>query len=71
MSIRLQFVAGTAAIVMMGCASTFKATHDYDADHDFSSYQTSAWISKNPMKVSASAGATCCSRTATSSTITL
>ena len=33
------------------CASTFKATHDHDAGHDFSNYQTFAWISKNPMKV--------------------
>ena len=33
------------------CASTFKATHDHDSGHDFSNYQTFAWISKNPMKV--------------------
>lgn len=33
------------------CASTFKATHDHDASHDFTGYQTFAWISKNPMKV--------------------
>jgi hypothetical protein len=37
--------------LMGGCASTFKATHDHDANHDFTNYQTFAWISKNPMKV--------------------
>jgi len=37
------------------CASTFKATHDHDANHNFSNYQTFAWISKNPMKVAATA----------------
>lgn len=36
---------------LAGCASTFKATHDHDANHDFSNYQSFAWISKNPMKV--------------------
>jgi len=40
--------------MLAACASTFEATHDHDADHDFSSYQTFAWISKNPMKVSTS-----------------
>jgi len=40
-----------ACALMGGCASTFKATHDHDANHDFSTYQTFAWISKNPMKV--------------------
>ena len=42
-----------ACAVLAGCASTFKATHDHDADHDFSNYQTFAWLSKNPMKVAA------------------
>ena len=43
--------------LLAACASTFEATHDHDADHDFSSYQTFAWISKNPMKVARSAAA--------------
>ena len=33
------------------CASGFKATYDSDPAHDFSGYQTYAWISKNPMIV--------------------
>jgi hypothetical protein len=37
---------------MLGaCAAGFKATHDHDSGHDFSKYQTFAWISENPMKV--------------------
>jgi len=45
------FSAVVVTSLLGGCASTFEATHDHDADHDFSSYQTFAWISKNPMKV--------------------
>jgi hypothetical protein len=33
------------------CATGFKATYDSDPGHDFSSYQTYAWISENPMIV--------------------
>lgn len=33
-----------------GCASGFKATHDHDSQHDFSNYQSFAWISEHPMK---------------------
>ena len=46
-------ILGTAlgVILLAACASTFKATHDHDTNHDFSNYQTFAWISKNPMKV--------------------
>lgn len=40
------------SIVLSACASTFKATHDHDANHDFANYHTFAWISENPMKVS-------------------
>ena len=40
-----------AAVALAGCATGFKATHDHDSDHDFSKYQSFAWISKNPMKV--------------------
>lgn len=42
-------------LMLSGCASTFKATYDHDANHDFSNYQTFAWISKNPMKVAQTA----------------
>ena len=38
-------------LVLAGCAAGFKATHDHDTDHDFSGYQTFAWISENPMKL--------------------
>ena len=43
--------AAVFTFLIGGCASTFDATHDHDANHDFSNYQTFAWISKNPMKV--------------------
>ena len=33
------------------CATGFKATYDSDPSHDFSGYQTYAWISANPMIV--------------------
>ena len=36
---------------LAACASTFEATYDYDRKHNFSNYQTFAWISKNPMIV--------------------
>ena len=39
------------ATALGACATGFKATHDHDASHDFSGYQTFAWISENPMKV--------------------
>jgi len=45
------FSAVVVTALLGGCASTFEATHDHDANNDFSSYQTFAWISKNPMKV--------------------
>jgi hypothetical protein len=40
-----------ACVLLTGCATGFKATHDHDPSHDFSEYQTFAWISENPMKV--------------------
>ena len=40
-----------AAGFLGGCATGFKATHDHDSGHDFSGYQTFAWLSENPMKV--------------------
>ncbi len=36
---------------LSGCASTFKATHDFDSANDFSRYESFSWISPNPMKV--------------------
>jgi len=52
MAIRRNFLGIVLAALMLGaCASTFKATHDHDSGHNFSNYQTFAWISKNPMKV--------------------
>jgi hypothetical protein len=44
------------ALVSLGlaaCASGFKATYDADPAHDFSGYQTFAWISENPMIIGA------------------
>lgn len=45
------FGAVLTVLLLGACASTFKATHDHDAGHNFSNYQTFAWISENPMKV--------------------
>ena len=39
------------SVVLMACATGFNATYDSDPSHDFSSYQTYAWISENPMIV--------------------
>ena len=44
----------TTAVASLGlgaCASGFKASFDSDPAHDFSGYQTFAWISANPMIV--------------------
>ena len=52
MTIRIRILCAVSALALLGaCASTFKATHDHDANHDFSNYQRVAWISKKPMKV--------------------
>lgn len=45
----------TAAMLIGACASTFKATHDHDPGHDFSNYQTFAWISEHPMRIGTTA----------------
>ena len=37
--------------LLAACASGFKAIYDSDPSHDFSGYQTYAWISENPMIV--------------------
>jgi len=45
-----------AALMLAACAAPgFKATHDHDDSIDFSSYQTFAWISENPMRLGATA----------------
>jgi hypothetical protein len=44
-------VIASLSIGLGACASGFKATHDSDPTHDFSGYQTFAWISENPMIV--------------------
>jgi hypothetical protein len=42
------------ALMLGACAAPgFKANHDYDDSVNFSSYQTFAWISSNPMKLGA------------------
>ena len=44
----------SAALILAACAAPgFKATHDYDDSVNFSSYQTFAWISQNPMMLGA------------------
>ena len=50
-SLTQAYCAAISVLLLGGCASTFEATHDHDANHDFSNYQTFAWISENPMKV--------------------
>ncbi|MGI9455386.1 MAG: DUF4136 domain-containing protein [Aeoliella sp.] len=48
------FAVLCAAVILAACAAPgFKATHDYDDSVNFSSYQSFAWISQNPMKVGA------------------
>lgn len=53
MAIRRIFVlaAALASLGLSACATGFKATYDADPAHDFSGYQTFAWISENPMIV--------------------
>lgn len=53
MSIRRVCLLAAAflSLGLAGCASGFKATYDSDPAHDFSAYQTYAWISANPMIV--------------------
>lgn len=47
-------IAALATTVLLyGCASGFKATHDFDETKDFATYKTFAWISEHPMKLGA------------------
>jgi hypothetical protein len=54
---KLYLMVALVAAIFGGGATGFNATHDHDPDQDFSGYQTFAWISAHPMKVSAPAGA--------------
>lgn len=49
MIVRNGLWSAIAMLFVSGCATGFKATHDYDSSHDFSNYQTFAWMSRNPM----------------------
>ena len=51
MRIRRVLILVTAFLSLTACATGFKATYDSDPAHDFSGYQTFAWISPNPMIV--------------------
>jgi len=42
-----------SAILLVGCATGFEATHDHDPSNDFTGYKTFAWISEHPMTVGA------------------
>lgn len=48
--IRLLGIAGFL-VFMAGCASSFKATHDFDNANDFSRYENFSWISDKPMRI--------------------
>ncbi len=50
---KIGFLIVSAAVFLGGCASGFKAIYDHDRAHDFSAYQTFAWISPRPMIVGA------------------
>ncbi len=45
------FAIVVMSVVLGGCPSGFKAIYDHDPAHDFSAYQTFAWISPRPMKI--------------------
>ncbi len=47
------FAIAVMSVVLGGCASGFEAIYDHDRAHDFSAYQTFAWISARPMQVGA------------------
>ena len=47
----LIIVTAFFSLSLAACATGFKATYDSDSSHDFSGYQTYAWMSANPMIV--------------------
>lgn len=52
MQILRNTLAAVAVVALLsGCATGFKATHDYDSANDFGTYKTFAWVNENPMKV--------------------
>jgi hypothetical protein len=48
---KIYIVMVSTALFLGGCASGFEAMYDHDRAHDFSAYQTFAWISPRPMTV--------------------
>ena len=50
---RTQTLILVTTVLLFGCATGFKATHDYDESNDFIAYKTFAWNSEHPMKVGA------------------
>lgn len=50
-ALRAVLIAFAAAVLLPACASAPAGKSDFDASHDFSKYQTFAWLSENPMKV--------------------
>lgn len=44
-------ITALASFALAACATGFQATYDSDPAHDFSAYETFAWISENPMIV--------------------
>lgn len=54
---KIYLVIVSVAIVLGGCAAGFEAIYDHDRAHDFSAYQTFAWISPRPMTVGATSRA--------------
>jgi len=50
---KIYFVIASITIFLGGCAAGFEGFYDHDRAHDFSAYQTFAWISPRPMTVGA------------------
>ena len=49
MTRQFQLLVFAACLVLTACASSFRATTDYDASVDFGRYQTFSWIDPNPL----------------------
>lgn len=47
----LRLILTGLLMAQAGCAAGIKATHDHDANHDFTGYQTYAWIAESPMRI--------------------
>lgn len=46
-------ILALVSMSMAGCAAGFKATYDYDPEHDFSAHTSWTWISEHPMTIGA------------------